>query len=172
MADHAFSTCNYEAGLPYPPVCVEAPSAAYACEMLSNMAGVVSKMSAVALYFYISLATKAQYGEISARFHHISIAEMHHLDIFAELVCLLGADPRLWSRQARKRWWSPSGLNYPYGICALISESIKSEEAAIRKYTRQADTICDAYITALLNRIILDEELHLATFEKMCRQLQ
>lgn len=162
--------CGYRVDLPYPPVLVNGPNSSYACEMLGNMAEVVSEMSDVSRYFYISVVTEKQHGEISACFRHISIVEMHHLNIFAELALMLGADPRLWSGRTRKRWWSPSFIGYPCELRALIAESIKAEKAAISKYSRQAHTICDIHIVELLNRIILDEEQHLQTFKDMLAQ--
>ena len=35
------------------------------------------------------------------------------------------------------------------------------------KYRRQADQICDAYVTDLINRIILDEQIHVEIFREM-----
>jgi bacterioferritin len=139
--------------------------------MLSNMAEAVSEMTDVARYFYISVVTKERHSAIAACFHDISIVEMHHLDFFAEFAHLLGADPRLWSGRAQKRWWSPSFISYPCELRALIAESIKAEEAAIAKYSRQANTICDQNIVAMLRRIVLDEEHHLQIFRELCRQL-
>lgn len=162
--------CHYRVDAPYPPISVEGPNPTYACEMLSNMAEVVSEMSDVSRYFYIAVVTRQSHSEISDCFHHISVVEMHHLDIFAEFACLLGADPRLWS--AGKRWWSPSFIGYPRGLRALIAESIRAEQAAISKYSRQTETICDLHIVAMLNRIILDEEQHLQTFKEMYSRLE
>jgi len=163
--------CNYKVDKPYPPIRVEAPNSNYACEMLSNMADVVSEMSDVARYFYISVVTRPYSSYMSACFHHISIVEMHHLDMFAQLAQLLGADPRLWNCRDRSRWWSPSFIGYPKEIKGLLEESIEAETAAIRKYSRQARTICDQNIVEILNRIILDEERHRQIFEKMCQQI-
>lgn len=164
--------CYYKVNAPYPPVCVDEPNLVYANEMLSNMGAVVSEMSDVTRYFYIAVVTKPQFSSIATCFHHISIVEMHHLNIFAELALLLGTDPRLWCGRPRKHWWSPSFISYPHEICALIAESIEAEKAAIRKYTRQANTIGDSNIVTILNRIILDEKRHLQIFREMDEQLQ
>lgn len=90
------NACHYQVSAPYPPVRVNEPNLVYADEMLSNMGDVVSEMSDVTRYFYIAVVTKPEFGSIATCFHHISIVEMHHLNIFAELALLLGADPRLW----------------------------------------------------------------------------
>lgn len=128
-------------------------------------------MSDVTRYFYIAVVTEPQYSWISTCFRHISVVEMHHLNIFAKLALLLGADPRLWSCREYTHWWSPSFIGYPRDLRALIAESIKAEKAAIRKYSRQADTICDMNIVAVLHRIIRDEERHLQIFSNMYQQI-
>ncbi len=171
MDDNNTNECHYKVNAPYPPVRVDEPNLVYADEMLSNMGDVVSEMSDVTRYFYIAVVTKPQFCSISACFHHISIIEMHHLNIFAELALLLGADPRLWCGRTRMRWWSPAFISYPCDIRALIAESIEAEKAAICKYTRQSNTICDRNITAILNRIILDEKRHIRIFRELYEQL-
>lgn len=171
MDEHAHGQCPYREDAPYPPVRVDGPNPVYACEILGNMGERVSEMSDVTRYFYISAMVKAQHGWISECFHNISIVEMHHLNIFAELARLLGADPRLWSGRNPACWWSPSFIGYPCALRDLIAESIRAEEAAIRKYSRQADIIRDENIVAILRRIIRDEERHLQIFDEMCRQL-
>ncbi|CVK20528.1 MULTISPECIES: ferritin-like domain-containing protein [Sporomusa] len=172
MHDNNIHECHYKVNAPYPPVRVDGPNPVYADKMLSNMGDVVSEMSDITRYFYIAVVAKPQFGAIATCFHHISIVEMHHLNIFAELAMQLGADPRLWCGRPRKRWWSPSFISYPREICALIAESIEAERAAIRKYTRQANIICDRNIVAILNRIILDEKRHIQIFKEMYQQLQ
>lgn len=163
--------CDYRVDAPYPPIKVAGQNRVYACQMLSNMADVVSEMSGVTLYFYIAVVTKAQHPAISNCFHHISIVEMHHLDMFAQLALLLGEDPRLWYGQGRKCYWSPSYNDYPGALRPLIAESIQAEESAIREYSRQANTIKDENIVAILRRIIQDEERHLQIFREMYRQV-
>ena len=170
MKGYTFTACGYRVDAPYPTVCVEAENSLYACEMLSNMAGVVSEMSDVTRYFYIAVVTLALYSDISMCFHHISIVEMHHLNLFAELARLLGEDPGLWSCRGR-RWWSPSFIAYPCQLNAQISASIKAEEETAAKYSRQARMIRDPNIVAVLDRVIMDEERHLQIFREMCRQL-
>lgn len=172
MADNNTNECNYKVDAPYPPVRVDGPNPVYACEMLSNMGDIVSEMSDITRYFYNSVVMKPHFGSIATCFHHISIVEMHHLNIFADLALLLGADPRLWCGWTCKRWWSPAFISYPHEICAQIAGSIEAEKAAIRKYTGQANTICDMNIVAILNRIIRDEERHLQIFSEMYRQIQ
>ena len=98
---------------PFPEFETEGVNLIYAREMLDNMGGIVSEMSAVALYFYNHLITHDQ-QEIAEIFEVISIEEMRHLEVFGELALDLGEDPKLLGvyRHA-KYWWSPSYNKYP-----------------------------------------------------------
>ncbi len=92
--------------------------------------------------------------------------------MFADLAFQMGLDPRLWSIKNRKMvYWTPAYINYPREIKAVIYNSIKGENAAIQKYREQADTIRDANIVAILERIILDEERHIEIFNSMLEQI-
>lgn len=163
--------CDYKMDLPYPPIRVEEANCTYGSEMLSNMADVISEISDVTRYFYNSVVMKQNFPSFSTCYHHISIVEMHHLNMFAELALLLGEDPRLWCGRNQKTWWSPSYLTYPNEAGRLIMDSIEAERAAINKYSCQANTIKDENIVAVLNRIILDEERHIEIFSEMYYQL-
>lgn len=146
--------------LPYPPIAVEGPNPAYARAMLDNAGGRNSEMSAVSIYFYNHIITAQE--EVAAMFHDISIVEMHHLEIFAELAMLLGEDPRLWTQTGNcKTYWSGNYLRYSASLPQLLRNAISAEEDAIEKYQGQLQTIGDRYIRANLQRIIRDEELHI-----------
>lgn len=171
MNDNTMNECNYQVNVPYPPIQVDGPNRIYANEMLSNIADVVSEMSDVSRYFYNAVVMEEEFDTFATCFHHISIVEMHHLNTFAKLAMMLGADPRLWCGWKRKYYWSPSYITYPCETRELIADSIKAEEAAINKYSQQANNILDSNIVAILNRIILDEERHLQIFSQMYQQM-
>ncbi len=172
MRDNQPDGCISKADGSYPKVQVNGRNSNYAREMLSNMADVESEISDVSRYFYIAVLTEPMYKEISECFRNISIVEMHHLNIFAQLARQLGADPRLWCvKNKRMRWWSPSYIGYPHELRAMLAESMKAEKEAIRKYSAQARTIGDINIVENLRRIIKDEECHLQTFHEMYQQM-
>ncbi len=161
-------TCNISVNLPYPAIQPECHNPEYAYAMLSNVGSSNSEMTAVSLYFYNSVILNPIYADFAMCFHKISIVEMHHLDMFAELTYKMGVDPRLWSVQNRKKtYWTPAYNHYPREVTEVIINSIKGEEAAIQKYRYQADTIRDSNIVNILHRIILDEERHIEIFNSM-----
>lgn len=170
--EHSNNGCNVHLDFPYPTVRAETNRLDYAYAMLSNIGSANSEMSAVSLYFYNSVILNSEYAQFAKCFHDISIVEMHHLDIFATLSYQMGLDPRLWSLKNNCNcYWSPSYNNYPKKIREAIENSIKGEEAAIRKYIAQSESICDANIVENLERIILDEEHHIELFYNMLSQI-
>lgn len=162
---------EYKSSIPYPPVKVNGKNPNYALAMLSNMGGKNSEMSAVAQYFYNHLVTEQRSKELGDMYHHISIVEMHHLEIFGELACLLGADPRLWEKRRNgTAYWSPGYLCYFSSIKEILSSSLKAEQEAIQKYEMQRKTIQDENITCLLERIIIDENIHVELFKEQLKK--
>ncbi|MBS6955738.1 MAG: manganese catalase family protein [Enterocloster asparagiformis] len=155
------------ADLPYPPVAVDGRNPAYARAMLDNIGGSNSEMSAISLYIYNNLRS-AHTPDIALTFHKVSIVEMRHLEIFGKLACMLGEDPRLWTQHGcKKAYWTPGYNQYPVHFPEMMQNVIASENAAIQKYQYQASYIKDPNITALLSRIILDEQLHVQIFEQL-----
>lgn len=156
----------------WPPLKICCPNPQYADEMLSNIGACNSEMSAVSLYFYNSIVLTDTNREFAEIFHKISIVEMHHLEIFAQLARMLGADPRLWTvTNNRSCYWTPSCNNYPTQIKYLLENSLRGEQDAILKYRRQTCAIQDSYIVAILNRIILDEQIHVEILRKMLAEI-
>ncbi|MDL2233130.1 manganese catalase family protein [Ruminococcaceae bacterium OttesenSCG-928-L11] len=155
----------------YPAAEVAEKNPEYGREMLSNIGGEDSEMSAVSLYFYNSLITR-DYPDISQAFHRIGMAEMRHLQLFGELALLLGEDPRLWESRGRRHvYWTPRYIRYPDKLKKILSSSLYSEYMAAEKYSKQAARIKDPGIVAVLNRIILDEKEHIRLFKELLAQL-
>lgn len=152
---------------PYPEIKVREKNSLYARAMLDNLGGRNSEMSAVSMYFYNHFITQ-KYPEIADAFHHISIVEMHHLEIFGQLALQLGEDPRLWSWDRGYRvYWSPSYHLHPVKIREVLDYALQEEKAAIDKYTKQADMIKDDGIVQQLHRIVEDERVHISLLNQL-----
>lgn len=164
---------NVRLDIPYPPVQAESRRSDYANAMLSNVGSSNSEMSAVSLYFYNSVLLRAEDAAFAGCFHQIGIVEMHHLDIFATLAFQMGLDPRLWSMDKQKPcYWTPAYNCYPSRrLREVIENAIQGEEAAVEKYTWQAEHIQDANIRKNLERILMDEHHHIKLFNQMLTQL-
>ena len=164
--------CQAELALPYPPIAAESNCREYAYAMLSNVGSDNSEMNAVSLYFYNSLILNPDYALWARCFHAISIVEMRHLHIYADLAWQMGLDPLLWSlKKQGLRYWSPSYNLYPRAVREVLLNALNSEQAAIQKYSQQAQQIEDESIVQILQRIILDEEHHVEIFQSMLAEL-
>lgn len=172
----------YQAATPYPPIHVSKCNPQYAAAMLDNMAGQISEMSAVGLYFYDCLLTTGL-KEPADAFHHISIVEMHHMDIFARLAMQLGENPRLWAHMGnsgRYVYWNPANLKYPpihppeadctispSSLRLILSQAIEEEQRALDKYMKQTSWILDRNICDNLIRIAADEQMHIEILTRL-----
>ena len=156
---------EYAAPGPYPKIGSLEENFAYARDMLSNMAGQVSEMSAISLYIYDHLYEYPFAKDLTIIFKKIAMVEMHHLNIFGELARELGEDPRLWSYQyGRKQYWSPRFNQYPTDFPLIVQYAMETELEAIEKYQQQANTIKDSTVVDCLLRIIEDEKVHVQIF--------
>lgn len=163
---------NYHLDLPYPPIRITSPNEQYGQMILDNVGGMNSEMSAISLYLYNHVISGDAFKDLNQVFLKISETEMHHLDIFSQLAFKLGMDPRMWSCCYEcNEYWSPAYNNYPNQLDALLVNSITSEQKAIEKYRYQASIIEDPYIVEILDRIILDEELHVKILESFYNKL-
>ena len=168
---------------PYPPVQVERKNRRYAYAMLGNMSGRHSELSTITQYVYNGFVTKGflEKEDAALIFHEISIVEMHHLSIFGQLACLLGADPRFWSLEqgqwgfsrrfsggsGRMRYWNAGYNFYSTDFLRLLKRAIEGEQQAIRNYQKQCQWIKDEHVRENLQRIIKDEELHVRILNEM-----
>ncbi len=162
--------CSVE--LPYPPIKVKQKNDEYGQMILDNVGGMISEMSFVSSYVYNHIIAGSKYKELKDTFLRIGIVEMHHLDIFCDLAQKLGMDPRLWTcTNDYNEYWSPAYINYPNQLKELLENAIINEEKAIEKYTSQINIIKDDNIARILNRIILDEKLHVEILEGFYKKL-
>lgn len=84
--------CAYPA--PYPEVRVARPNKEYAYLLLEDYAGMVSELTAVCQYSYHHFVLENENREVADALSCIALVEMHHLEILAETIVMLGVDPR------------------------------------------------------------------------------
>ncbi|MDO7787650.1 ferritin-like domain-containing protein [Desulforamulus aquiferis] len=151
---------------PYPEPQVLRPNPYYASLLLEDYAGSVSEMTAINQYFYHYL-TLYQYHDLAELQECVSIIEMYHLELLGETIRMLGVPPEYRTLTNNKPvYWNASYVYYGYGICDKLSADIAAEKSAIQQYRLHQQLIDDPYIKALLERIILDEQHHLALFSQ------
>ncbi|NMB12219.1 MAG: bacterioferritin [Firmicutes bacterium] len=150
---------------PYPPIRVECPNPEYARLLFDDYAGMVSEMTAINQYLFHHYDMPEQFAEVAELLEGVSIVEMRHMEMLAELIKLLGQPPMYMDGQGR--FWDASYVSYlPGHPCEQLQSDIEAEKAAIQTYRQHIEMIDDRYIKAILARIVKDEQLHLRLFTK------
>lgn len=152
---------------PYPEVKVIAPNYFYALLLQDDYAGVVSEFTAISQYLYHHFFFERMNKELGELLSGVAITEMHHMELLAEAIILLGGDPRIkGSYSTGGAFWNGSFVNYGNNLCQQLAADIDAEVKAIHNYREHIQLIHDPYIKQLLERIILDEQVHLDLFQK------
>lgn len=154
---------------PYPPIKVECPNPEYARLLFDDYAGMVSEMTAINQYLFHHNDMPPQFAEVAELLEGVSIVEMRHMEMLAELIKLLGQPPMYMDGQGR--FWDASYVPYlPGHPCEQLQSDIEAERTAIQTYCQHIEMIDDKYIKAVLARIVKDEQLHLRLFTKAYEQ--
>ncbi|WP_195276362.1 ferritin-like domain-containing protein [Anaerotruncus rubiinfantis] len=157
---------------PYPPVAVSAPNQNYAQILSLSLASSAGEFGAIAQYVYQSWVFRPQDPQLARLLLRISMVEMKHLDILGQLIVLLGGDPKYQALcPPACPMWNARMLDYTSDLCAGLHCDIRGEKSAYEGYLRAAQRIRDPYVSQMLERISLDEALHMQLFEEALRKL-
>lgn len=164
----------YAVDKPYPELKVQGMNPFYASLLMDDYSGYVSEMTAITQYLYHHHYFQMVDKELAKVVRGISIVEMHHQEMLAHLIIMLGGDPRYGGTQSTCcQYWSGMFPAYGHGLCERLQLDMSAERDAIRNYRYHIQLIHDPCIQAVLERIILDEEHHLKLFgeqyERLCK---
>ena len=151
----------YKSNLPYPDIKVEKENIEYAKLLMYPYASMVSEDTATHLYMYQSFILDNNIGKI---LENIAIVEMHHLEMLAKTINLLGLKPEYKSNDIP---WTSNYVNYNTNLKDILKINIEAETLAIKNYQNLIKVINDKYIKKMLERIIVDEEIHLKIFNDL-----
>ena len=154
--------------LTYPAIQVKEKNAVYANLLCQDYCGSISEMTAITQYInhenYLSLENCMFAQTIIG----IAMAEMIHLQKLTELVILLGGTVNFAvQNKGRQMKWTPDYIRFSNNYKELLMQDIKGEQDAIAQYQMHIKMIKDDNITAVLKRIILDEEYHLMLLKEL-----
>ena len=137
-------------------------------------AGGRGELTAVLQYVYQSiLLGRLGKKEMSKTILGIAINEMHHLELLGTAITMLGAPPAFTGCLPYPiGYYSASNVNYSKTPCEMIEADIIAESNAIADYRKILTCISNEALTRLIERIIEDEELHLAAFKSMKKELK
>lgn len=161
-----------ELNLPYPPIEVKGKNLCYAQLLQRDYTGKNGEMTAVTQYFYQHLTTKACNEALADELECVSIVEMRHLEMLGELIVLLGGVPVFRTTEGCvNTFWCGDNVQPTQNIKKFLQNNIAAEKIAIQNYRQHVMLIKDPKIQAVLERIILDEEHHIALFTKALSEL-
>ncbi len=152
---------KFASELPYPQVEPE-DNLAEAKLLMPSYGGAAGELTAVLTYCFQSYITPFK-GELSKTLMGVAKCEMQHHRLLGSAIYSLGGYPMIGSRS----YWSGNYINYTPNPKKFLLLNIQAEKAAISNYER---TILNANVESvkmLIERIILDEEMHVKIFEEL-----
>ena len=158
--------------LPYPPIQVMEKNLNYANLLSIDYCGAVSELSSITQYINNENRLSCQHCPTAKVILGIAMAEMMHLQMLGELICLLGGKIDFMSAQqnGKQKLWTPAYLNLPEQERKMILVNIQGEKEAIHQYKMHINSIKDIYVNAVLMRIIKDEEYHIMMLQALLEQ--
>ncbi|WP_102401125.1 ferritin-like domain-containing protein [Haloimpatiens massiliensis] len=162
---------KYSDPSPYPEVKVLRPNLYYASILMDDYAGMVSEFTAISQYLYHYFFFKDISDELGELLENVSITEMLHMEILANVIKKLGGNPVIrGSYSTCGNFWNGSFIYYGITLCERLKADIDSEYKAIDEYQKHIFAIEDPYIKAILKRIILDEKVHIRLFNEALKK--
>ncbi len=125
------------------------------------------EISAVLQYvyhrFYFGIINKEDADALMS----IALAEMRHIDILGEAMLRLGVSPRYVQCPNTYAYYNTSQVSKATSPAKMLMDDVESEMNAIADYQKMLFALKNEQVAAIIQRIILDEQLHLDTFKKL-----
>ncbi|MDD2212864.1 MAG: manganese catalase family protein [Clostridia bacterium] len=156
---------------PYPEVKVLGPNLYYAELLMDDYAGVTSEFTAINQYLYHYFFFEDIDEELGELLENVAINEMLHMEILAETIKKLGGNPVIrGSYSTNGNYWHGGFIYYGTQLCERLKANIEAEYKAIENYQKHICLIADPNVQAILQRIILDEKVHIKLFNQALRK--
>lgn len=131
------------------------------------------ELTAVLQYVYHAIVFSGlQMKQYSRLLMGIAVSEMHHLDLLGGMLYQMGALPVFTSCPPRLfDFYSTAAVSYSCEPAEMIRADIRGEKEAIRLYQSMLRRLRNEQVSAVISRIILDEELHLHTLQSIMSEI-
>lgn len=156
---------KFASELPYPEIEVKA-NLAQSKLLMPNYCGAGGELTAILTYCFQSYITP-KYPDLSRAIIGVAKCEMLHHRLLGDAIYKLGGYPIMGSRT----YWNGSFANYTLDPKKFLQQNIVAEESAIINYERTILNLEEESVKMLLERIILDEELHIKIFKELLKEL-
>lgn len=159
--------------LPYPSLDELQPDLAAARIVAPAYAGIyISECNAVFQYSYHHLYfDNLKMPDYAYVLENISISEMIHFEILGKMLLKLGIDPIFSSNPPGRNFYNTSRIAYSKTPSKMLIDDISAEIAAINDYQNMIKRLKNEQVSAVLQRIVLDEMLHLEEFKRLLYKL-
>lgn len=136
-------------------------------------AGNEGELTAVLQYIYQHIlfdhAGCKDYADILLK---VAITEMKHLEILGSLILRLGAAPVYsYLPPYPINYYSAHAVSYSKVPQKMILDDIEAEQCAIDTYTKMLCRLKNERVAAVIQRIRMDEEMHLAMFKCILKEM-
>lgn len=116
-------------------------------------------------YHHFYMAVKS--AEDAKLLMSIAVAEMKHIDILGESMLKLGVSPKYTQYPNTQSYYNTSTVSQSTTPQKMLMDDIQGEMNAIADYQKMLFVLKNEQVEAIIQRIILDEQLHLETLKKM-----
>lgn len=159
--------------LPYPDISELKPDCKSSNIIMPAYADAQSELTAILQYIFQSLNFGVSGNErFATALEEIAIAEMKHLDLLGEALLRMGVSPVYVRRPPNKcDFYSTCNISYATQPTAMIAADIAAETDAIRGYEQMLCKLTNPTVSALISRIVLDEQLHLRCLKDLYCEL-
>ena len=108
--------------------------------------------------------------QTAEKLQSIALAEMHHVHLIGKAMYNLGVVP-LYTRYPNSRnYFDTSCVSQSLSLQKILMDDLKGELQAICEYKKMLNILQNEQAEALVERIILDEQLHVETLKELMQQ--
>lgn len=149
--------------LPYPSTDNLLPDPSAAKIIAPAYASAHSELATVLQYTYHTFwFEQERQAETQYLLEGISVCEMHHLDILGTTLLKLGTDPKFAAHpHASANFFNTSSISYSKTPVKMLLDDVAGEMGAIKGYEAMLRQLRNEAVAAVIQRILLDEYLHL-----------
>ncbi len=164
---------RFSAPDPYPKLEVARPDVPFAKKLLFAFASDKSEMTATTNYYYRSIVLQNKNPTLSQMMKSLAEVEQKHLEILANLVFLLGYDPKIRTvKNNVPTFWNADCLDYKKDVESILNSAIKEEKNAYKAYIFLSRQTKDQKVNRILYRLSLDEKIHIKILKTELEKLQ
>ncbi len=132
------------------------------------------ELTALLSYIYHSFYfEKCNRAELAKTASSIAICEMQHFRLLGQAILALGTDPVFTQSFTFPQWnYRTAAISYSKNPQQILLDEIAGEMQAISTYEEMLCKLKNQQVSALISRILLDEQLHLSTLKDCYTRLQ